>query len=131
MVQEAGVGSRHRMPVCSSEWETNSLAGKTIDLQSLALQWQQTYALSDWSRVKRSAGIQGSSHPGGLRNMAVRIACKGFMSETWKTVTVYLVADYMVTEKQSSVTKMSVELRTGQSEPKASCAPPSNSDRNV
>jgi hypothetical protein len=77
MVQEAGVGSRHRMPVCSSEWETNSLAGKTIDLQSLALQWQQTYALSDWSRVKRSAGIQGSSHPGGLRNMAVRIACMG------------------------------------------------------
>ena len=37
----------------------------------------------------------------------------------------------MVTEKQSSVTEMSAELRAGQSEPKASSAPPSNSDWNV
>jgi hypothetical protein len=82
MVQEADVGNRHCMLMCSLEWETNSLAGKIIDLQSLASQWP------DRKRLTLSVIHQGSSapqdpgdfHPGGFRNMTIWIACMGLMS---------------------------------------------------
>jgi hypothetical protein len=54
------------------------------DVCQRTLNWRGTYAFSDSSSDKRSAGIQGTSHPGGLREIAVWIACKGLISETCK-----------------------------------------------
>jgi hypothetical protein len=47
---------------------------------------KETHAFNESSRGKHSIGIQGTSHPGGLRDIAVLIAFKGLISETCKTV---------------------------------------------